>query len=312
MSEENVPSSEAVVSDSTPSVEASQTPESSEVVSDEVVESEGVEASSEGAEEAQPEQTFTIKVDGEDLELNYEQMVEFAQKGKGAVKKFQEAAALRKEVEAERAAIQAALQGKPEDLFEMKIKAGLMSGEDLERWIIEKAIALAEREELTPEQRKQKEMEEELERLRSEKQREEQERAEAAHRAEVARYTEDFSNQIISAIEEGGLDRDPVTVQKVATIMSNSIDETGQITVTVSDAVNYLKSQERNSFREYLSGLDEDTLERILGEEKLNKLRAKDLQKIKNPIAAPKNPFVKQESSSEKAKISATEFFKNL
>jgi len=309
MSEENI--SSEVISDSTP-IEAASSDSSEIQASEGTLEgSEGQEIATE-VEESQPQQTFSLTVDGEDLELTYDQMVEFAQKGKSSVKRFQEAAAMRKEIEAERAAIQAAIQGKPEDLFNMKIQNGLMTGEDLEKWIIEKAIAIAERPELTPEQQRMMDMERELEELRRAKEEQENQRRTAAFEAQKEQYREQFSRDIMSAIEDGGLEADPYTIQRVALTLQNHIDETGNLRVSVRDVVDHIKHEERNLFNDYLSNLELDRIEKLLGEDKLKKIRAKDLEKLKNPVAKPTSK-VEDVLNKPKAKpASMSEFFKNL
>ena len=113
MSEEVI-SSEPVVSDSTHQEASHETPETPSSEGEEIV-SEVIESAADEVEAAP--QLHRLTIDGEDFELTMDQVIEYAQKGKASVKRFQEAAALRKEAEAERAAIQAALHGKPEDLF---------------------------------------------------------------------------------------------------------------------------------------------------------------------------------------------------
>ena len=313
MSEENI--SSEVVSDSTPSMEASL--DSSEVQESEgTLEESGEVETAVEVEESQPEQQmFSLTIDGEDLELTYDQMVEFAQKGKSSTKRFQEAAQLRKEVESQKKAIQAALQGKPEDLFKMKIDNGLMTGEDLEKWIIEKAIEIAERPELTPEQQRMMEMEKELEELRKAKEEQEKARKDAEFQAQVEEARENFSRDIMTEIQNGGLEADPFTIQQVASVLQSSIDHEGRITVSVRDAVEYVKGQERNSYKDYFKSRKLEELEALLGEDILKQIRTKDLEKIKNP-AAPKPASSVEKIMSKKSdtpsKISASEFFKNL
>ena len=63
---------------------------------------------SEEATESVEEPRYEMVVDGERMELTISEMTELAQKGKASAKRFQEAAQLRKEAAAEKAAIQAA------------------------------------------------------------------------------------------------------------------------------------------------------------------------------------------------------------
>ena len=67
-------------------------------------------------------------------------------------------AQLRKEAAAEKAAIQAALQGDPQAIFDMKIKSGLMNSDEMNKWIIDQAIKLYEESELSPEEIERKKL----------------------------------------------------------------------------------------------------------------------------------------------------------
>lgn len=312
MSEENI--SSEVVSDSTP-IEAASS-DSSEIQESEgnLGESEGQESAAEVDESPAQEELFSLTIDGEQVELTRDQMVEYAQKGKAAVKRFQEAAQLRKEVESQRKAIQAALHGKPEDLFDMKIKNGLMTGEDLEQWIIQKALEIAERPELTPEQQRMMEMERELEELRKTKEDQEKSRKDAELQVQIQEAEDNFAREIMAEIQNGGLDADPFTIQQVASVLQSSIDHEGRVTVSTRDAVEYIKSQEKNNYRDYVKSLELEKLESLLGEDVLKQLRSKDLEKLKNPAAKPISAAEKimSQSSEPAKKMSATEFFKSL
>lgn len=262
-----------------------------DVSSDEV--SEGVESTEEVAEteaeesdEVQEEPTYEMVVNGEKLNLTINEMTELAQKGEGAARKFQEAAKLRKEAAAEKAAIQAAMQGSPEALFDLKIKSGQMSPDEMRQWIIQEAIKIADEPELTEEQRRMREMESELEKYRKEQEDNRKAQEDADFQAEVEKYKEEYSAKLSEAIKAGGLENDPTAVRRVAMAIQDSLDENGNPMMEIEDAISYVKSEERNSYKDFLAGLELDQLEQILGQEKMSKLRKTDLAKLANPESA--------------------------
>jgi hypothetical protein len=299
-----------VIEDSTPVEEAISDVESNEEVVLEEGQSE-VEETEEVAEPAE-ETLYSITVNGEQLEVTMEQMQELAQKGKASAHKFQEAARLRKEAAAEKEAIQKALQGSPEDLFRLKKQAGLMSDDEIRNWIIQEALKIAEEPELSPEELKMQEMQAELDRLKNKEKEEMEAKEQAELNAQVEQYKEEYAQKILSAIENNGLDSDPYAVRMVALAIQDSADENGVPMMDIDDAIEYYKDQERSTFNNFLSNLEIDRIEKLLGEEKISKLRQKDLAKIKNPEAKPVNPFKSEKSEKKQELISATEFFKNL
>jgi hypothetical protein len=268
----------------------SQEAEVSEVAdlgAEEASESEETTEEVEAAEEEIAEEPLhEIIVDGEKIRLTMSEMTELAQKGKSSAQKFKEAAKLRKEAAIEKSAIQAALQGSPEALFDLKIKSGTMSPEQLKQWIIQEAIKIAEEPELTPEQIKMQAMEAQLEQYEKEQARIQKESEDTKFQEEVERYKEEYSGKLSAAIKAGGLENDPTAVRRVAMALQDSIDETGSPMMEIEDAIQYVKSEERGSYKEFLSGLDLDQLEQILGQEKMASLRKKDLSKLANPESA--------------------------
>jgi len=292
------------IEESTPQDEAISEIEASEEQTELVEDSEEVA-------EPEEEPLYTITVDGESLDVTMAQMQELAQKGKSSARKFQDAAKLRKEAAAEKEAIQAALRGKPEDLFNLKKQAGLMSDDEIRNWIIQEALKIAEEPELSPEEMKMREMQQELDRLKKKEEDDLNAAEQSRMNAEVEKYQEEYAAKIVNAIENADLSDDPIAVRLVATAMRDSMDENGVPMMEVEDAIQYYKEQERGEFTSFLSNLELDRLEKIIGEDKLNMLRAKGLEKFKNPEAKPVDPF-KSEKKKSVEKESATEFFKNL
>ena len=311
--------SEEVVS--TESVEAptSNEPSGNETpaVEDSSLESENVEVGAEpteveNSESSDVEPMFDIVVDGVTHSVTQSEALEWAQKGRSSHAKFQEAAKLRKEAAAEKAAVQAALSGDLDDLVELGIKAGLRKPEDIQNWILNKAKAILEEPELTPEQQKIREQEKKLKAYEAAEKQKADEEAQATFQREVEQHQEKFSSEIVNAIKSKGLNNDPFTVQRVAQALLDTMDENGVIHSSVDDAIAFVKQSENNSFDNYISGLGLEDLERLVGADKMSELRKRDLSKIKNPGVEKKEELTNQEVRDVKKKISASDFFANL
>jgi hypothetical protein len=116
----------------------------------------------------------------------------------------------------------------------------------------------------------------------------------------------------MTEIQNGGLEADPFTIQQVASVLQSSIDHEGRITVSVRDAVEYVKGQERNSYKDYFKSRKLEELEALLGEDILKQIRAKDLEKIKNPGSKQISKAEEVLSKPQTKPASMSEFFKNL
>lgn len=189
-----------------------------------------------------------------------------------SMQKMQEAASLRKQLEA------AAADLKHPERLEALIRR-VHGDEAADQWIEDRYAERVRRAQMTPEERQQRERETALERREREiKEREskiEQERAARATAAAREQYTRD----IASAITEAKLPKSPQVTKMIAGRLMDAI-EAGE-TLSPSQAA----ADVRDELRAIASGLwgeaEADEIEQLLGEGAIKKLRARDVERLK-------------------------------
>ncbi len=266
------------------------------------------------SDSAKPTQAkFKVKVDNQETEVSEEELVKGWLHAKAANERFQAAAAERKALEAERAKIaedKAAAESMREafkkDPWAVLSSLG-MSDADIRNLTEDKLIAFLEQEQMSPEQKKAREMEaklkeyeakeadrrkkeEENEQL-TKKQQEEQEFNQLKLKAE-----KDYEESFLSALEKSTLPKNPASIRRVAEKVYQSMLAGEEI--PIDHAVRLAEHELRSNLAELVQGLDVEALEAFLGEETLKKVRKHDVSKLKNPAPAPKVP-VKEESKAK-------------
>jgi hypothetical protein len=236
-----------------------------------------------GDKDAAPRR-WKVKVDGTEEELSEAELLEHARLGRAAFKRMHEAAEIKKR------AMQALERLKdPNKLFEVLTDPGLGLSEEqirqaFEEWYAEKVI---EPSKLTEEQRRIRE----LEALLAEQERkaqQEAERQEAQRRAQLAQhYEQKFQEEIIKAIEDGGLPADPKTVSRIAYYMTENIRQ--NLGLPMSAIVERVKKDYQTELRTFVGAFEPEKLVRFIGEDMAKNLAAyyaKELRKRKGLVSA--------------------------
>lgn len=236
-----------------------------------------------GDKEAAPRR-WKVKVDGVEEELTEAELLEHARLGRAAFKRMHEAAEIKKR------AVQALERLKdPNKLFEVLTDPELGLSEEqirqaFEDWYAEKVILPSQ---LTEEQRRIRE----LEALLAEQQRkaqQEAERQEAQRRAQLAQhYEQKFQEEIIKAIEDGGLPADPKTVSRIAYYMTENIRQ--NLGLPMSAIVERVKKDYQNELRTFVGAFEPEKFVRFIGEDMAKNLAAyyaKELRKRKGLVSA--------------------------
>lgn len=249
---------------------------------------------------------WKLKAGKQEREVTSEaELVRLAQLGIGAHEKFEQAAKTRKQAED----VLEILQKNPAEALS---KLGFDVRKLAEDFLAQKI----QEEMLTPEQRKVKEMETELQRYKTEKEEFEKQQREVQISTLQVQYEADIQQKIIGAIDAHKLPKNPKTIARFAEYMLQGVE----------NGVDYdpkdlaprirrdLEEEHRHMYRD--SGVEE--ILKILGEDTLKKIRQYELQKVKGKQVA--NPTrteqvahqPKPEDSKVKAKKNARDFFADL
>lgn len=144
--------------------------------------------------------------------------------------------------------------------------------------VIEEEIKKAQ---MSPEQLKQMELEQELNKLREEaKAKEEEFNQRELERVRAIEF-EKIDTQMTQAIDRSDLPRKPYVVRKMAEYML--IGANNGIDLTPEDVLPLVRQDLLGDLQEVLGSLPEDKAEEFIGKEVLNRFRKKNLAKAKQP-----------------------------
>lgn len=306
---------------------SSEVPEASEVV-DSSNEGAELEASAEELEDIVDDPSSTeqekkeaakqlkkilkVKVNGKEVEReidfdNDDYLREMIQKGEGADQKFQESAALRKQMEA----FVQLMQRDP-------LKALEKLGHNPDEWAEKHIQKRLEEMQKSPEQIEREKLQAELEEMKREKEEFEKQK----FTAEQQRIQDEYSRQLDQEITEGlassDLPKSPYVVKRVAELLMLGISKGKD--VSVKDVLPLAERQIKAEIQQMFAAMPEDLVEKVLGQDVATKLRKRRISKMKPtaPTAADVKPTgnseIKQaqKQKDEVKPLPSKDFFKKI
>jgi len=240
------------------------------------------------AEGTGPLAKIVLKVNGQDMEVDQDKLVELAQKGMSADNKFYEADQIKKDM----LAIKEKLKNDPLGLAQ---KEGVDVAEYLAKYINDKY----EYEQMSPEQKELKKLREDQKKWQVYEQKE----AEAKKEQEINGLIESYSNEITEVIKtHDELPKDPMVARRMATHMNTAVRrnlelkamlEAGQIDrrqfddnlirMTAEDAYALTIEDFQNEYNSVGKGLTLEQAKKLLGEETINKWIKESTKPIESP-----------------------------
>jgi hypothetical protein len=216
------------------------------------------------------EEKYLIKVNGIEKELTKEEVLRMAQKATAAEERFDEASKMREQIEQ----LFGALKENPVDIIS---KLGINFEQLAEQYLIEKLkyqqMSEVERKNLDYERK-----------LKEHEQREEtykQQQQEAANNAETKKYTEEYTKQIVEAIEKSTLPKNDIIVQRMAGYVYNA--KAKGMDMNFDEAAKLVEEDIKTELKQVYGAYKGEQLYNALGEDIVKEIRQHDLSKIKQP-----------------------------
>lgn len=250
---------------------------------------------------------FTLKVNGKEfvkeIDLSDEEsLLKELQMAAAGRQAMQEKAEISKKFESELKRLQ-------DDPFGVLDELGL-DVTDLAAQRIQQEI---ERQQMSPEEQAAQQMQKELEEARARLKQIEEEKEQMEYNRVMQEQAELIENDIISAIEDGGLSAEPKTIQRIADAMYWA-EENGFGPVSAKDVLPTVKAEMENEFKSYAKSAfskNEDAIKALLGEDVLEQLRQQRIESAKkvNNVANLKKstgkvPEKKEEVPKKRMKLS--------
>lgn len=215
---------------------------------------------------------YEVTINGKVRKMSLQELKNHASMAHAAQERFEEASKMRKEYESFKSTAQ-------KDMIEALRAQGFSNDQirdQMERWYTKEFI---EPETLTPEQRKIKEYELQLEKYR----RDEQEKLEKQQQEEqeqlTARQREYLQGQIIEALDKSGLPKTKMIASRMAFYMRENLLKGWDAPIDV--IVSQVKQEREAMMHGEVSGLEGEALIQYLGEDVVNKIRKWDLTQLR-------------------------------
>lgn len=214
-----------------------------------------------------------LKIEGVEAEYDEAEVVKWAQEGKLSTKRFQEAAEIKKQAEA-----LIAKAKNPEQLAELFQELGI----DVDSWSEQRVWQKIQESELTPEQKKQRDVEAELKKYRDKDAKDKADAESAQDKALQEHYEVDFEKKIISALDLGGLPTKGKAGREVVRRMANYMLVAAQnnLDLNPSDLVSQVRRDLNEEHRAMYDDAPDDLLSELLGPAG-KRLREADVKKLK-------------------------------
>lgn len=257
--------------EATPQVDGA--PETASAEASEAPEASGDEASDAG-DEAAPEapQTFTVKVDGQDVEVSVDDLVQNYSLKAAAYKRFEEAAAMRKDAATVLEALKNPTQV-PELLASMGIDFHKVAEDYLYNYIQE--------QNLPPEEKMRRQLEKERSEFEAQREQYEAQQREQQLAAESERIRAEFEQNFTNALQGVGV---PVTPQTIARLAAahEALIQAGQMpTPAMTGALaQQLKAEYDNELQSLVGALGPAELAKYLGDDGVKKVREHNIAQV--------------------------------
>lgn len=215
-----------------------------------------------------PKRKYKVKVEDKEEEVDEDELLRGYSHSKAANRKFQEAAELRKSVDA--------------FVADAKKNPALLKdvlGVDLREWAEQQALAEIEERMLSPEEKELRD----LRRFKESQDKTAVEQREAAEKAQREKdrtaAVETIDSEIFDALKEAGLKATPRTVARLAEQMLASLDEQGN-RISGKDALKRARGDYQADLSELVDSLDPKQIAELFPS-LLDKVRAHSLEAVK-------------------------------
>lgn len=235
-----------------------------------------------------PEEIYVLKVNGKEVKVPKSKLEMYAQLGLASDEKFKEAKKIREDAD------KILSTAKTEKSAIKALMAAGYSKEDARKVIEEELLREYEYEDLSPEEKKRREMEEELKQYKTKEEREKAERDMSARQKEEEEYFKKLDDELASAIKDSGLPKHPVFGKFALQYMASSASQ--DLDISAKDAMKLVEQDFLGVVQELLSGLDAKTLKSWLGDKTLRSLREDAVSELRSK----EPPFAKAKSQPAK------------
>ena len=272
--------------------EAMETVESNEPVAEESQ----AEVNPEQTSEPEP-QSFKVKINGEEKDVNLEELLKGYSTSRASHEKFQEASRLKSKMDL-------IMENFSKDPVKGLTEFGIDPNELAFKLVSEQIDA----EMLTPEETAQNELQSKFEKQQKELEELKGEKEKSQLDSLTEKYVTDYETKITNILNNSKLPKNAETVKRIADYMYQSL-ESG-FDLTENHIVDLVKEDYHMAIKSFLGESEPEALIEFLGNDAISRIRKHDLQKIKTP--EPTYEKEKQEKPIKQSKRSVSDFMSDI
>lgn len=209
-----------------------------------------------------------LKLEGQDVELPESEVIALAQQGRTAAKRFQEAAAYRKQAED----ILKAAEENPAEFFTKR-------GKDARKWAEEYLLEQIQREAMSPEQKKAAENEKRLKEYEAQDKKAKDE----ARQKEMAdlqkKHMQNYDKLFVEALTDSGLPKTAYTVKRMAELQLVNLRK--GLELDAKSLAKIVREDYISEQKQLFGAMDGDALMDALGPDVVKKLSKAQIAKLK-------------------------------
>ena len=198
------------------------------------------------------------KVDGKDVEVTFEELQKGYAHNTAASKRMQEAAAERKAIQADKAAMEQEIARLKDPKEARKFLTKYLGDDGFSNLAHETVMEVLRKESMSPEQLQAEQDAEELRQHRESKKKQEEDSKINSHKQAVENFQDELTSDLQEFIKRSGSTIHPHEMESLLGLMLDSMEN--DVDLSIDDAWNHVKKQENARFDRYLSSVDLDKL----------------------------------------------------
>lgn len=198
---------------------------------------------------------YKVTVDGEEMEVDEEELRKGYAHNKAAQRRMQEAAMSRKEAEQ----VLRTFKENPREAFRLLGQDARAFAEQVIQDELSEAL-------LSPQDRELRDYKRELEKYQTSEKAAREQYEREQQESEMARYTEQVQTQIVGVLDTAGLPKTERTIGRIAHYMQAAMSA-GYNNVTPADVIDYVKNDYITDFKSFMGSMSEDQIKMFLGED---------------------------------------------
>lgn len=240
---------------------------------------------------------YKVNVDGQELEVDEDELRRGYAHNKAAAKRMEEAAMTRKEAEQ----VLRIFKENPREAFKLL-------GQDARKFAEQVISDELNEAMLTPQQKELRDYKRKVEAYESESRRAKEEYERQQLEADIARHTEAIQRDIISTLETAGLPKTERTVGRIVYYMQSALQ--AGYNVTPKDVIDQVRQDYKYDLNALLGGLPDDALEAFIGSDNYRKIAKSTVKAAKGSApTVPKSVNQNRPAKEEKKVLAPKDFF---